>query len=282
MNIVRTQTDKLVVGTNDVSYFPPDISPTGTAVLNGPVYIGQPTAALAGGAYQGALNVGVNPALQNALDLQPPYLSTLAIKADGNVKIEGDSKTEFALEVSGGSNQVLKVHGDAIFTAISPQLLSSRFTSKADVLPAKPFDIEHPIKGDGHRLRHVSLEGPEAGVYYRGRLKESNTIELPSYWKGLVHEDSITVQLQPIGNRHYHLNVVSFDNEKIIISEADDKPIDCFYHVYGERKDVNSIMVEYEGDEYPDPNFDKKSKVPLEDRNFADPKYRFPRNVTTK
>ena len=288
MNIVRTQTDKLVVGTNDVSYFPPDISPTGTAVLNGPVYIGQPTAALAGGAYQGALNVGVNPALQNALDLQPPYLSTLAIKADGNVKIEGDSKTEFALEVSGGSNQVLKVHGDAIFTAISPQLLSSRFTSKADVLPAKPFDIEHPIKGDGHRLRHVSLEGPEAGVYYRGRLKESNTIELPSYWKGLVHEDSITVQLQPIG-KNQDLVIESFNNEFITIEIGANQDfltgeilIDCFYHVYGERKDVNSLMVEYEGDEYPDPNFDKKCKVPLEDRNFADPKYRFPRNVTTK
>ena len=281
MNIVRTQTDKLVVGTNDVSYAAPDISPTGTAVLNGPVYIGQPTAALAGGAYQGVLNISSNSAIQNALDLQPPCISTLAMKADGNVKIEGDSKTEFALEVSGGSNQVLKVHGDAIFTAISPQLLSLRFRNKADVLPAKPFDIEHPIKGDGHRLRHVSLEGPEAGVYYRGRLKESNTIELPSYWKGLVHEDSITVQLQPIGNRHYHLNVVKFDNEKIIISEVDDKPIDCFYHVYGERKDVNPIMVEYEGDEYPDPNFDKNCKVPLEDRNFADPEYRFPRNVTT-
>ena len=286
MNIVRTQTDKLVVGTNDVSYFPPDISPTGTAVLNGPVYIGQPTAALAGGAYQGALNVGVNPALQNALDLQPPYLSTLAIKADGNVKIEGDSKTEFALEVSGGSNQVLKVHGDAIFTAISPQLLSSRFKDKADQLPAKPFDIKHPIK-DGYRLRHISLEGPESGVYYRGRLKGSNIIELPSYWRGLVYEDSITVQLQPIG-KNQDLVIESFNNEFITIEIGANQDfltgeilIDCFYHVYGERKDVNPLLVEYKGDEYPDPNFSNKCDVPIEDRNFVDPKYRFPRNVTT-
>ena len=41
MNIAKTQTDKIVVGTNDVSYVPPDISPTGTAVLNGPVYVGK-------------------------------------------------------------------------------------------------------------------------------------------------------------------------------------------------------------------------------------------------
>ena len=45
MNISRQQLDKLVVGTNDVSYVPPDTSPTGTAVLNGPVYIGKPSAA---------------------------------------------------------------------------------------------------------------------------------------------------------------------------------------------------------------------------------------------
>ena len=131
------------------------------------------------------------------------------------------------------------------------------------------------------------MEGPESGVYYRGRLKGSNIIELPSYWRGLVHEDSITVQLQPIG-KNQSLVIESFSNEFITIEIGANQDfltgeilIDCFYHVYGERKDVNSLMVEYEGDEYPDPNFDKKCKIPLEDRNFADPKYRFPRNVTT-
>ena len=44
MNISRQQLDKLVVGTNDVSFVPPDTSPTGTAVLNGPVYVGDTAA----------------------------------------------------------------------------------------------------------------------------------------------------------------------------------------------------------------------------------------------
>ena len=35
MNISRFQTDKLIVGTNDVSYVAPDTSPTGSAILNG-------------------------------------------------------------------------------------------------------------------------------------------------------------------------------------------------------------------------------------------------------
>lgn len=114
--------------------------------------------------------------------------------------------------------------------------------------PFKKFDIPHPSK-PGMRLAHTCLEGPEIGVYYRGRLTGSNKIELPDYWKDLVHDDSITVQLQPIGDRHYHLNVLEYTNEYIIIKEPDDKPIDCFYHVYAERKDVEKLVIEYEGDE---------------------------------
>ena len=34
MNVSVLETDKIVVGTNDVSYTAPDKSPTGTAVLN--------------------------------------------------------------------------------------------------------------------------------------------------------------------------------------------------------------------------------------------------------
>ena len=56
----------------------------------------------------------------------------------------------------------------------------------------QPFDIPHPVK-KGYRLRHVCLEGPEAGVYYRGRITNSNVIELPSYLEGLVDPETISV-----------------------------------------------------------------------------------------
>ena len=61
--------------------------------------------------------------------------------------------------------------------------------------------------------------------------------------KNLVHEDSITVSVQPIGVTQ-KIVVMEFDNEKITLSGN----IDCFYHVYGERKDVDKLKVEYEGD----------------------------------
>ena len=207
----------------------------------------------------------------------------LSLHVKGNTVMKGDTQTSHALTISGGKPIPLKVIGDAIFTALTPQTLTARF-ALADLKPYKPFDIEHPTKGKGWRLRYVSLEGPETGVYCRGRLKESNVIKLPDYWEQLVHTDSISVQLQPIGDRHFHLNVVSFDNKEIIIKEADDKPIDCFYHVYGERKDVNSLIVEYEGNgryDYPDPNFNENSDISPEDRNYKDPKYSSPRNTIT-
>ena len=212
----------------------------------------------------------------------------LSLNVRGNSVLQGDSQTPNALYVSGGKTvDTVYIKGDLYVSGKidggNKGRLAGRFGT-SDALPPKSFDIEHPIKGKGWRLRYVCLEGPEAAVYCRGRLKESNVINLPDHWKGLVHEDSISVQLQPIGDIHLHLNVVSFDNEKIVIKEADDKSIDCFYHVHGERKDVNPVLVEYEGNsryDYPDPNLNEESGMALEDRNFRDPNYLYPRNTIT-
>ena len=128
------------------------------------------------------------------------------------------------------------------------------------------------------------------GVYCRGRLKESNVINLPDYWKDLVHEESITVQLQPIGSNQ-NLVIQEFNNEFIVIAEdstntdliTDLSTIDCFYHVYGERKDINPLIVEYEGnswEDYPDPNFDP-NKVDDDKRTYTDPRFDGPPNTIT-
>ena len=280
MNISKTQTDKIVVGTNDVSYVPPDTSPTGTAVLNGPVYVGD-TAASPG--YEAVMNIASNSASQNPFDLNPRCNASLALKVDGDSKLVGDGKT--------GVNAV-HIVGDLYVSGRTDSgwkgRLAGRFAA-ADAKP-KPFDLVHPTKGKGHRLRHACIEGPEVGVYYRGRLKESNVIELPYYWKDLVHSDSITVQLQPIGSNQ-NLVIQEFNNEFIVIAEdstntdliTDLSTIDCFYHVYGERKDINPLIVEYEGEtwqDYPDPNFDP-NKVDEDKRTYTDPRFAGPPNTYT-
>ena len=109
----------------------------------------------------------------------------------------------------------------------------------------KSFLINHPTK-ENHKLRYGSLEGPENGVYVRGRLKGNNTIELPEYWIELVDEDSITVELTPIG-KHQKLYVEDFDNVRVVVGNDNlmNKEINCFYIVYGERKDVDKLEVEF-------------------------------------
>jgi len=107
----------------------------------------------------------------------------------------------------------------------------------------KNFDITHPTKGEPHRLRYSVLEGPEIGVYVRGRLTNNNIIELPYYWVDLVHEDSITVTLTSIGS-YQNLYVIS-TSPKIITIGSENGNIDCYYVVYGERKDVDKLTIEY-------------------------------------
>ncbi len=107
---------------------------------------------------------------------------------------------------------------------------------------SKSFDIEHPTE-EGKRLMHGSLEGPEHGVYIRGRL-EGDTIELPDYWLGLVDEDTITVQLTP--NKGFQqIYVDHIEDNKVFVGTQTDTPIDCFYFIQAERKDVEKMVVEY-------------------------------------
>ena len=104
---------------------------------------------------------------------------------------------------------------------------------------SKSFDIEHPTK-ENMRLRYGSLEGPENGVYIRGTV-ESNVIELPEYWTELVHKDSITASLTPVGSAQ-NIYVEKIENNKIYIGGDLQK---AFFTVYGERKDIDKLTVEY-------------------------------------
>ena len=178
-----------------------------------------------------------------------------SLQTEGNVLINGDDGTKNALKVTGSQSYQLWVEGNAYFDHPNIGDLSKRFTT-ADEKP-KPFDMVHPSRGEGSRLRYACIEGPEVGIYCRGRVRRGKEIFLPKYWKDLVHVNSISVQLQPIG-AHQDVIVKRWDEEKIYLQSMGGMPIDCFYHVYAERKDVNPLVVEYSGDsweDYPDPDY---------------------------
>jgi len=111
---------------------------------------------------------------------------------------------------------------------------------------SKSFVIPHPTK-EGKKLVYGSLEGPENGVYHRGKLTNENTILLPEYWSKLVDENTVTVNLTPIG-RFQNLYVKEVLSDKIIVDIESglfgNKTIECYYTVYGERKDTDKLVIE--------------------------------------
>jgi len=114
----------------------------------------------------------------------------------------------------------------------------------------KEFDIPHPSK-ENYRLAHGCIEGPEFGVYFRGKSK-TNTINLPDYWKDLVHEDTITVNLTPIGkNQNLYVEYIKDNQIKVgggVIVQGETQ-FNYHYTIFAERKDVNKLVPEYEGTE---------------------------------
>ena len=196
-----------------------------------------------------------------------------AFNLNGNQEIQGNDQTDNALYVTGGGTvNSCYIKGDLYVTGDidggNKGRLAARFAA-ADASP-KPFDMQHPTKGEGNRLRYACIEGPEVGVYFRGRLRRGKEIFLPNYWKGLVHIESITVQLQPIG-AHQDIIIKRWDDEKVYLQSNGGLPIDCFYHVYAERKDCNPLVVEYQGDGWED----------YPDKDYKDPNFSGPPNIIT-
>ena len=158
-----------------------------------------------------------------------------AIKAKGDVEIEGD--TNQTGNITASENITTSAHfvGDITQTSGTPP-------------GCKLFDIQHPTK-DGYRLAHACIEGPEVAVYTRGRVcNGKNVIDLPEYWDGLVDYETVTVQLTALGA---HQNVIvkriSPMERKIYLQSQGGMPVDCFYHIMAQRKDVPNLVVEYEG-----------------------------------
>ena len=234
-----------------------EIKINGSSLIEGPMVVGSPDAF---SEIEGTLMVG--PTTND----------------DENIP-EDCSPYKTFLGVSGSQPQAiyskgnLYVQGDIFVTGSVDCFSSGRLEARHQAADASPkkFDMVHPSKGEGNRLAHACIEGPEVGVYYRGRLRNKTEIDLPSYWKDLVHAESISVQLQPIGAPQ-DIIIKRWDDEKIYLQARGPIPIDCFYHVYAERKDVNALVVEYSGkdwDDYPD-------------KDNHDPKYADVINTRTK
>lgn len=128
------------------------------------------------------------------------------------------------------------------------ELLKSRFI-EADIVRTrilqatiKNFVINHPTK-EGKKLVHTCLEGPENAVYVRGRITNRTEIQLPEYWTKLVDWTTITVSLTPVGS-HQDIIVKRIGDNKVYLQAKPGLPIDCYYHIFGTRQDVERLITE--------------------------------------
>jgi len=114
------------------------------------------------------------------------------------------------------------------------------------------FDIPH-FRDKNKRIRHVIAEGPEAGIYVRGTLKDSNKIELPEYWDGIVDPETITVTLTQIGySQDLIIDGIEW-GKTVKIKSGTGANIHCYYEIWAARY-INpldhdeKLHVVYEGD----------------------------------
>ena len=105
--------------------------------------------------------------------------------------------------------------------------------------------INHPTE-KGKSLVYASLDGPENAVFCRGRLKHKKVIKLPQEWSEIVRPGSVTVTLTPIG-AFQDIIVKGVSDNQVMLDARPGVPIDCYYYIIGERKDVSRLEVVVDG-----------------------------------
>ena len=222
----------------------------GLSILNGPVQIGV---------------APLTPVPKGVLDIGPsvPTSGPVALSAVHIIHpVKGIQITSTAIgfQIVAPTNSVIgniNITGNVVQTGnqvVTGNITGTgkctfpTFQGSSYVQGWKGFDIKHPNK-KGHRLRHVCVEGPEAAVYVRGTLKNSNIIELPEYWKGLIDPESISITLTPIGS-YQELYIKNIEwGQKVTVMNSTSGSIHCFYSIWASRIDGEPLVVEYEGED---------------------------------
>jgi len=170
----------------------------------------------------------------------------------GNLKLDEDIKTVVNINALG--NITLAGTGQFGGSVTAPTFIGNlQGVASGNKVS---FDIKHP-KEKGKRIRHIVAEGPEPGIYIRGRLKDTNVIELPEYWDGLIDPETITVTLTQIAySQDLIVDKIEW-GKTIYIKSGSGANINCFYEVWAARwldrdNHDDKLHVVYEGESYDD------------------------------
>jgi hypothetical protein len=113
----------------------------------------------------------------------------------------------------------------------------------------KSFIEPHPTDPT-KEIRYVSLEGPEAGTYFRGTGRTHKgfaTIEVPDSFRMVTAERGLTVVVTPVGELA-QVAAISKGLDKIVIQSSKDVTFD--YVVNGVRKAFQNFQPIAENDDF--------------------------------
>ena len=175
---------------------------------------------------RGAFPGNIVPSIPATATNQTGTSVSLVIGASGPVGPDN------AFTVDNRGNIFLGAPGliDAPGTGTSPGIW--HFAEGQNQYTYKAFTIDHP-EDEEKWLVHGCLEGPESGVYYRGKDVAPTKVSLPSYAHKIANNFSVNVT--PIGEpRPLGVTEVSEEGEFDVYGEGK-----FFWHVIGERSEIN-------------------------------------------
>jgi len=140
-----------------------------------------------------------------------------------------------------GTNSTNRMQIDGTTGAVT---VSGNFT----VTGVKNFAMPDPANSN-KAIYYASLEGPEAGTYYRGTAKTVDgeaVIELPGYFSRITEKERMTVQITPIGAPN-QLYIAEKTPGRVVVKVAKGSTDGEFdYFVQGVRKGYLDFAVERE------------------------------------
>jgi hypothetical protein len=179
---------------------------------------------LAGGSGANSIAIGYNT---NTIT----YQNTIAIGAASTNLVASSSNSCFIKPIN--THSVSSTLNVLLYDVVSNEVVRSTGVSPE----SKTFVIDHP-KDKNKYLVHACLEGPESGVYYRGKGEITNgenvTILLPYYVEALATD--FTIQITPIfKGKNITLNASEVVNNNFTVYGENCK---FFWLVQGKRDNI--------------------------------------------
>jgi len=85
-------------------------------------------------------------------------------------------------------------------------------------------------------MENTIFKNTDKTVFVRGKVLNSNIIELPKDWHKVIDAQTITVLLTPIG-AHQDIIIKRCDAKQVHLQVNGALPIHCYYHVFAELKE---------------------------------------------